>query len=564
MTHNYSDTASVAQLGANMDAITTTLTVTGPSYTGFPGVPYWGMIARGTPSAEEVEVVAAAGTTLTVVRAQGGTAASSHSTGDTFEHNAPAVFFTNTETHADTPSGVHGVTGTVVGTTDAQTLSNKTYRGAHRAVFSDAQPAGVSASFLSEADDASARDGFVHKSTAGDVDRRALLTEQSGSPRVQVFNDGTVKLSPGASARPGLENDGTTQLDGATVLNAALTANGSVELNSTLQADGAAVFNSTAEFNGGVQLDGAVVANSTVTLNSPVEFNSTVQLDGTVAANAAVDVNSDLNVDGAFTPRTVTVQPVQGGDTTPRVLVRTNTTTDALRVESNAAVLQMAITGGGGINTIGNIFTLGTVTASGHMFSEGSSIPLIPVVTSLASVTSPVTNMLVFLTTDGLLYRRTATPAWVVHDRVIRRLTSRTADTAGVINAAVGATEVNIAKLSVEDLAVFNTRTYELLVDLSVTFSAAANSYMVRVRKDTALSGTVLAQWEWETVTSGFSDYKSFRKLWPCTADDSDFDCYVSIQRIAGAGTADVNGNGNSSFIINEDVITTGVHARVP
>lgn len=555
-THNYTNTASIAQLGGNMDAITTALSVAPGTYTGWPAAPFWGLIARGTASVELVEVTNVAGTTLTVVRAQGGLSASSHSTGDTFEHIIPAALPADYELHKAASSGVHGVSGDVVGTAGSQTLQDKTFRGAHRSVFSDALPAGVSASFESVADNANARDGFVHRSTLGDVDRRALLTEQSGSPRVQVFNDGTVKLSPGASARPGLENDGTTQLDGAVSVNSTLNVTGT----STLAGVNAGAVSAASVSSAG-SIAGPI-AGTTGSFSGAVALNGATTVNGVLSVNANADLNNDLNVDGAFTPRTVTVQPVVGGDITPRVTVRTNTTTDALRVESNAAVLQLAITGGGGINTIGNIFTLGSVTAAGHLFAENSTIPVIPVVTSLASVTSPVTNMLVFLTTDGLLYRRTATPAWVVHDRVIRRLGSRGTDTPGVQVAGIGATETNIPKLAFENSAVVNDRWYDLALDLSAQFSAADNSFMVRVRKDTALIGAVVAQWEWVTTTAGFTHTKMFRKLWKCTADDADFDAYVSIQRISGAGTCDLNGAGNSTFSISEDTDGT-VHTRV-
>lgn len=72
------------------------------------------------------------GTTFTIVRGVGGTTAQPHAPGATVDHFVYDADFTELASHrgsdaTPTTTGVHGVSGNVVGTTDVQTLSGKTY-----------------------------------------------------------------------------------------------------------------------------------------------------------------------------------------------------------------------------------------------------------------------------------------------------------------------------------------------------------------------------------------------------------------------------------------------------
>lgn len=121
---NYSSTAAQATLSAGVDASATTLSVS--ATTGFPATPFVLAVDADAAAQELVLVTNVAGTSLTVTRGYDSTVASSHSTGAVVQHSHAAIDFREANSHVNATSGVHGTTGSVVGTTDTQTLTNKT------------------------------------------------------------------------------------------------------------------------------------------------------------------------------------------------------------------------------------------------------------------------------------------------------------------------------------------------------------------------------------------------------------------------------------------------------
>lgn len=88
--------------------------------------PFILILDRGTASEEVVLCTNGSGTTLTVTRGYDSTTAFAHSLGATVAHGISAIDAREANEHVNATDGVHGVTGDLVGTTDTQTLTNKT------------------------------------------------------------------------------------------------------------------------------------------------------------------------------------------------------------------------------------------------------------------------------------------------------------------------------------------------------------------------------------------------------------------------------------------------------
>lgn len=125
----YSSAAGLMTLTADINSSTTLVPVS--TVVGLPvSYPYTVVLDPGLVSEEIVTVTSASGTTLTVTRGQDGTSGQSHSLGGKVRHMMTARDLREPQDHMAATAGVHGVTGSVVGTTDTQVLSNKDLRGA--------------------------------------------------------------------------------------------------------------------------------------------------------------------------------------------------------------------------------------------------------------------------------------------------------------------------------------------------------------------------------------------------------------------------------------------------
>lgn len=124
MVRQFSSVAAEATLSGNITDVATTMGVS--TTAGWPlTTPFTLAIDPDNGSKELVEVTHVAGTTLTVTRGIDGTSAVSHTLGAEVEHVHSARDFREPLEHIAATSNVHGVTGALVGASEAVALTNK-------------------------------------------------------------------------------------------------------------------------------------------------------------------------------------------------------------------------------------------------------------------------------------------------------------------------------------------------------------------------------------------------------------------------------------------------------
>lgn len=140
MRREYQGAAFSSVLTQNLGSSTGDLTIYCDDLTNWPTGsvgPFYVVIDRGQVTEEKILCVSRSGNTLTVYnsggtngRASDDTSISAHNTNAVIEHVFTATDADEANLHVNSSSAVHGLTGSVVGTSDTQTLTNKTLSNA--------------------------------------------------------------------------------------------------------------------------------------------------------------------------------------------------------------------------------------------------------------------------------------------------------------------------------------------------------------------------------------------------------------------------------------------------
>lgn len=126
MTRYYSAIAVDNTLASAITSSSTTA-ILNASPVGYPSTyPFVLAFDYNTALEELILVTGISGSTLTITRGFNGTTATAHGVGAVIRHVITAQDLTDAASHEAASSGVHGITGNVVGDVDTQTLTNKT------------------------------------------------------------------------------------------------------------------------------------------------------------------------------------------------------------------------------------------------------------------------------------------------------------------------------------------------------------------------------------------------------------------------------------------------------
>lgn len=136
-----------------------------------------------------------------------------------------------------------------------------------------------------------------------------------------------------------------------------------------------------------------------------------------------------------------------------------------------------------------------------------------------------------------------------------RIIAGKVAVTPGALVSGIAGTETNIPNLAITGLQVENNQWYTMNLTMYGQFTGtmANQSYLLRVRQGTPVTGTQIGIAPWLPLYTLLDDYRTFVLPWKATTSGT-VSLYVSAQKAQAAITTSltVYGSGNTAFWIEK------------
>lgn len=286
----YSSTAAKTTLLNSISAISSSLELAAAS--NLPAqYPYTLILEKDTANEEIIEVTGLVGTAYQITRNIDNSGAKSHAVGALVEHGVSARDFTETRAH-EVASNAHNVTGDVVGTGGAQTLTDKTLTSpiiGGTPVITGLSSVGMS---TSSATPKNYVDAILGSATAASTSASSAATSAASAltSQTSAATSASSALTSQTSAATSASSALTSQSSAATSASSALTSQGSAAVSASSAATSASSALTSAN-SAAASATTAAASVATIATFTTTATNSAAQA-ATSASSAATSASS--------------------------------------------------------------------------------------------------------------------------------------------------------------------------------------------------------------------------------------------------------------------------------